>query len=298
MAASQPWSVPQSIMLLSTQASRYAHQLLAARADSQFMQPLSADGPMRLEDGYEIAHCILQNRVAQGELPVGRRIAFSNSKLWPGNAIADEAKNQETENLIWAHLFDTTVRHTESNRGLQSLQGAVSPKIEPNIVFKLSHAPSPEAGVEEMAECIEWIAHGLEIVDCVFPEWKFTAADAVAAFGLHAVLIVGEAKVLSSATRANLTSVLANTSLSLSYNEGESFTLSGAGMGSDITESPIHALLHLHQLLKTQPQFAPLAAGEIIATGSWTKSYSIKSGQTWTTAFSGIGLPGLTLSFI
>lgn len=248
---------------------------------------------MRLEDAYEIAHCILQHRIAQGEIPVGRRIAFANSKLWQGNITADEA-----ESLIWAHVFDATVRHTESNRGLQSLQGAVSPRIEPNIVFKLSHAPAPEAGVEDIAECIEWIAHGLEIVDCVFPEWKFTAADAIAAFGLHAVLIVGEAKVLSSATRANLPSVLANTTLSISYNEAESFTLSGAGTGSDVVESPVHALWRLHEQLKTQPQFAPLAAGEIIATGSWTRSYPIKPGQTWTTAFSGIGLPSMTLSFI
>ena len=33
---------------------------------------------------------------------------------------------------------------------------------------------------------------GFEIIDCVFPDWKFQPADFVAARGLHAALVVGE----------------------------------------------------------------------------------------------------------
>jgi 2-keto-4-pentenoate hydratase len=62
--------------------------------------------------------------------------------------------------------------------------------------------------------------------------------------------------------------------------------------------SPVHALWHLHQLLQKQPQFDALTAGEIITTGTWTDAYPIKHGQTWTTAFSGVALPGLTVSFV
>ena len=41
-------------------------------------------------------------------------------------------------------------------------------------------------------EATEWIALGFEIIDCVFPDWKFQPADFVASRGLHAALIVGE----------------------------------------------------------------------------------------------------------
>jgi 2-keto-4-pentenoate hydratase len=54
----------------------------------------------------------------------------------------------------------------------------------------------------------------------------------------------------------------------------------------------------LHALLQSQPQFPPLAAGEIISTGSWTDAYPIEAGQTWISAFSGVTLPGLNISFV
>lgn len=281
-------------MLLSSQANRYAHQLLAARLNGQQIPLLSAENPMNLADAYEIAHCIMQIRTAQGETAVGRKIGFSDRHLWP-KSIAEQTV---PEAPYWAYIYDDTVRHTEENRGLQSLAGAVSPRLEPNIVFKLAASPCPDASVEDIAECIEWMAHGIEIVDCLFPEWNTQAADAIAAFGLHGTLIVGEAKVLSAASRSNLASVLAQSTVSVSCSEAEEFTLCGAGLGSDVLGSPVHALWKLHQLLQKQAQSKPLQAGEIIATGAWTAAFPVRPGQTWTTAFSGISLPGLTLSFV
>jgi 2-keto-4-pentenoate hydratase len=57
-------------------------------------------------------------------------------------------------------------------------------------------------------------------------------------------------------------------------------------------------LWELHRLLQRQPQFPPLAAGEIISTGTWTEAYPVEAGQTWTSAFSGVTLPGLCISFV
>ena len=280
-------------MLMSAQANRYAHQLLAARLNSQQIAPLSEQAALSLSDGYDVAKTILDARIAQGEVPVGRKIGFTNRTIWPRYGVA-----HPIDRPIWGPVFDTTVRYTEDNHGIQSLAGAVQPRIEPEIVFKLATAPTPDASIETIAECIEWMAHGFEIVVCPFPNWKFNAADAIAAFGLHGSLIIGEPKVLSGATRRNLASVLANSSVSLSLIEGDSFTLRAAGFGSDVLDSPVHALWHLHQLLLSQPQFAPLAAGEIITTGTLTDAYPIEPGQTWTTAFSGVSLPGLTVSFV
>lgn len=87
-------------------------------------------------------------------------------------------------------------------------------------------------------------------------------------------------------------------SVSVSCATPDNVTLCGAGFGSDVAESPVHALWNLHRMLQEQSRFAPLSAGEIIATGSWTEAYPIDIGQTWTTAFSGIGLPGLTVAFV
>jgi 2-keto-4-pentenoate hydratase len=276
-------------MLMSTQSSRYAHQLLDARAQAKLIPPLSAKAPLSVADAYDIVKSIMDVRIAQGERVIGRKIGFTNRKIWSKYGVGDPIRTP-----IWTPMFDTTVRFTEDNRGIQSLQGALQPRIGPELVFKLGSTPSPEATIEELADCIVWMAHAFEIVVCPFPEWKFEMADSIAAFGLHGSLIVGEPKMLSAASRRNLGEMLAHANLSLSCGD----ELRSAGFGSDVLGSPLHALWHLHQLLKIQPQFSPLFAGEIITTGTWTDVCPIKPGETWTSAFSGVSLPGLTISFV
>lgn len=276
-------------MLMSTQANRYAHQLLNARANAQLLPPLSSKGPLSISDGYDVAKCILDLRIAQGEVPVGRKIGFTNRAIW--------AKYGVTEPIcapMWGTMFDSTVRFAEDNRGIQSLEGALQPRIEPELVFKLRKTPPPDATLDVLADCIGWMAHGMEIVVCPFPDWKFEAADAIAAFGLHGSLIIGEPHVLSAPTRRHLPEILTSASVSLSGNG----VLRAAGFGSDVLGSPLHALWHLHQVLQAQPQFAPLTAGEIISTGTWTDAYAVEPGETWSSAFSGISLSGLTISFV
>jgi 2-keto-4-pentenoate hydratase len=280
-------------MLMSSQASRYAHALLDARAQSRVLPLLSADGPLSLPDAYQIAARICAIRTAQGETQIGRKIGFAVRKDWDRYGITDAMRVP-----IWAPVFDTTVRYAEDTHGAQSLQGALQPRIEPEIVFKLGATPPPDATLEQMADCIEWMAHGFEIVSCPFATWEFTVADAIAGFGLHGTLIVGEPHVLSSATRRNLALLLTSATVSLSCSTDSTAILRAAGFCNDLLDSPLHALLQLQQLLKLQPDAAPLRAGEIISTGSWTDAYPIQAGQTWITAFSGIALQGLTVSFV
>ncbi|KIF81187.1 2-keto-4-pentenoate hydratase [Noviherbaspirillum autotrophicum] len=276
-------------MLMSTQANRYALQLLDARAQAEMMPQLSSQVPMTIGDSYDVAKCIMDIRIAQGESMVGRKIGFSNRKIWSKYGVAEPIRAP-----IWTPLFDSTIRFAEGNRGIQSLLGALQPRLGPEVVFKLNRTPAPDATIEQLAECIEWMAHAFEIVVCPFPEWKFEVSDAIAAFGLHGSLIIGEPKVLSAASRRNLGEVLSHASLSLSCGD----ELRSAGFGSDVLGSPLHALWHLHQLLKMQPEFPALSEGEIITTGTWTDVCPIKPGETWTSAFSGVSLPGLTISFV
>lgn len=276
-------------MLMSTQANRFAHQLLDARALAQLIPPLSAGSPLSLADSYDIAKCIADIRIAQGETLIGRKIGFTNRKIWSKYGMVEPIRSP-----IWTPLFDSTIRFAENNRGIQSLLGALQPRIGPELVFKLGATPAPDATIEQLADCVEWMAHAFEIVVCPFPDWQFEMTDAIAAFGLHGSLIVGEPRMLSAASRRNLGDVLANASLSLSCGD----ELRSAGFGSDVLGSPLHALWHLHQLLKMQSQFAPLSAGELIATGTWTDVCPVKPGETWMSAFSGVTLPGMTLSFV
>lgn len=273
-------------MLMSSQINRYAHQLLDARAHAQLIPSLSSRYALTLDDGYEIARRVLDMRIAGGETAIGRKIAFANNLVRPhGQTETDPSVP------IWAHIFDRTVHYAEDNSIAFSLEGLLQPRIEPEIVFRLKQTPVADASVDKLAECIEWMAHGVEITACIFPERRLEAADAVAAFGLHGALIIGEPRIVSEASRHNLPVMMASSSVSLSCDG----SLLAAGFGSEVLNSPLHALWHLHQLLHGQTLFAPLMAGEIITTGSWTGAYPVSAGQTWQTAFSGPQLSGLTV---
>src|SRR6478752_9154984 len=141
-------------MLLSAQAARHAHRLLAARAESALIPTLSSQGPLSMEDGYDVAKNIMDIRIAQGEVMVGRKIGWTNRAAWPKMGISQP---------MWAPLFDSTVRYAPGNHGIQSLAGALQPRLEPEVVFRLGKTPAAGASMEELAGCIEWMAHGFEI---------------------------------------------------------------------------------------------------------------------------------------
>ncbi|MFZ6718543.1 2-keto-4-pentenoate hydratase [Undibacterium sp. Ji49W] len=273
---------------MSLQAEHHAYAFLEARARFQPLPPLTSQFELSIHDAYEIAKASDDIRIAEGEVRIGRKLGFTNRKLWSKYGTREAIRAP-----IWSSLFDSTVRFVEDAYVYQSLTGALQPRIEPEVVFKLGRTPAADATIEELADCLEWMAHGIEIVVSPYPDWKFEAADAIAALGLHGTLLIGEPRILSSASRQHLGEVLANASVSLSCDG----SLLSAGYGSDVLDSPLHAIWYLHRLLQEQPQFPALQAGEIITTGTWTDAYPVQAGQTWGTAFSGVPLPGLSISF-
>ena len=173
-------------MLMSTLTNRYAHALLKARTAGTLMSPITCETDLSMADAYDIARTILDARIAQGDIPVGRKIGFSNRKMWPLYG-----KSEPITGPIWSTLFDTTVEFAHDNNAIHKLTKAQQPRIEPELVFKLARTPEPDVDLEGLGECLEWMAHGFEIVVSPFRHWQFEPADAIAAFGLHRALIIG-----------------------------------------------------------------------------------------------------------
>jgi len=74
-------------------------------------------------------------------------------------------------------------------------------------------------------------------------------------------------------------------------------TLVDRGVGANVLDSPLLALAFLIEGLAAQPESPALSAGEIVSTGTLTDAYPVKPGETWSTSFEGLPLPGLTLEF-
>ena len=62
-------------------------------------------------------------------------------------------------------------------------------------------------------------------------------------------------------------------------------------------DSPLLALAHLVQVLAKQPEAPPLAAGDLISTGTLTDAHPVAPGETWSTEISGLEVRGLEIAF-
>jgi 2-oxo-3-hexenedioate decarboxylase len=174
-----------------------------------------------------------------------------------------------------------------------SLQGFFGPRIEPEIVFRLNKAPAADLDAAGVLECVEWMALGFEIIDCPFPGWQFKPVDFIAAYGLHRALIVGEHSLIDAASIPALVDRLASFKVRLSRN-GE---LAEEGAGRNALRSPALCLAELAKAALNQESSTPVAAGELISTGTLTGVQSPAAGETWRADAEGLPVAPVTLTF-
>ncbi len=140
--------------------------------------------------------------------------------------------------------------------------------------------------------CIDWIAHGFEIVQSVYPNWILTGPESAAAFGLHGALFIGERHPVA-ADRDRWEAQLRSFAIRLS-NRGAPVA---EGHASHVLGGPLSALRFLIAEIGRFPINAPLGAGEIITTGTLTDAQPIRPGDTWSTELEGIPIKGIELRF-
>lgn len=265
--------------------SDLADDLVAAYESATTLPPITAARPQfSVAEAYDVLGEIERRRRAQGWQAVGRKIGFTNRTIWARYGV---------DRPMWAHVWSRTLHRAPDGEARLSLDRFVQPRIEPEVVFRLK-APVPlRDDPAELLASVEWLAPGFEIVQSHFPDWKFTAADCTAAFGLHGALIVGPSVAVTDAGRAALAERLSGFAATLSRGGA----VVDRGSGANVLGSPALALGHLARVLAAQPQFPPLAAGEIVTTGTLTDAWPVAPGETWSSDYGDLGLPGLTVSF-
>ena len=264
-----------------------AAEVLAVLDRRGQLEPISArPSGLDLASAYEVAAAVRRQREQRGERMIGRKIGFTNTTIWAEYGVGAP---------IWGYVYDTTFRTLADLDGRFDISALIEPRIEPEIVFRLCRTPEPVMDERALLSCVEWVAHGFEIVQSIFPGWRFTAADTVAAFGLHGALLVGPQVAVRPETAADWYDALAGFEISLTR-DGEA---ADHGRASNVLSGgPLTALRHLVEVLAADPASPPLASGEIITTGTVTRAFPITAGETWSTKFKGLKLPGATVHFV
>jgi 2-keto-4-pentenoate hydratase len=263
-------------------AAAIAKIVLEAIDGGDQIAPFTANDPAFSEaDAYSVAAELRALRVARGEKPVGRKIGFTNRNIWEEYGVYQP---------IWGDVYDKTVRDISHGDRAQVSQ-LPEPRIEPEIVLGLNRGVTAEMGIEEIARCIGWVAHGFEFVQSIFPDWRFQVADCVADGGLHGRLFIGPRRKLTDKERDTLPGKLSSLKIKLSRNGA----LMDKGSGANVLDGPIQALAHLAAVLGRDRANPQLSAGEIITTGTMTRAFPVLPGEVWSTEISGVDLPGLSV---
>jgi 2-oxo-3-hexenedioate decarboxylase len=224
-----------------------------------------------------------------------REAGRKTTGLKVGYANAAVLRALKMDTLVWAHMYDDTVHHATTDVMELALLYYRSPKIEPEIVFKLKQPiTTGDLDAAAILENVEWLAIGFEIIDCPFPEWQFKPADFVAAFGLHLGLAIGQPLVVEPSLIPALADSLAKFKVRV-FRDGE-FVEEGSGKNS--FRSPARCLAELGGALLKQLKAEPLSAGDLISSGTLTAGHPIASGETWTVEVDGLLLPNLTIRFV
>ena len=256
-----------------------ADELMALLGTGRQTAPFTQRHPdLDIAEAYEVVARVDALRRARGETPQGRKIGFTNPDALRGFKIAGP---------IWNFMYDSTVH--EASEGEFPLTGLCEPRIEPEVVLHLAQAPRAGMSDAELLSCIDWIAPGYEIVQSIFPGWKFTPPDAVAAYGFHGALLIGEKTAVDGKWLETFSSFTA----ALTSDGG----VSRAGHARNVLGSPLKSLGRMLEEIDRNPASAALRAGEIVTTGSLTEAMPIAPGETWTTRFDGIGLEPLCVRF-
>jgi 2-keto-4-pentenoate hydratase len=255
-----------------------AEDMIAAHAQAR---ACSCPADLALEDAYDVAFEIFRMRLGAGLRLAGRKIGMTNRRMWAQYGI---------DGPLWGYVYNRSLR-AEGTDVMYPLAGLLEPKIEPEIVFGLRTVPGVGASYEEMLECIEWVAHGFEIVHSHVPGWGFTAAQAVADFGLHASLLVGTR--VRVAELRDPVRALREFRISLFCN-GEQ---RDHGTGASVLDSPLNALEFLVNALADAPKYPPLQPWEVVTTGTLTAALPVLRGETWHTQIEGIELDGMRVRF-
>ena len=265
-------------------ADRIAALLIETLDAHRQIAPLTEAGPLPLPEAYRISRAVTARRIARGETPVGRKIGFTNRTIWDEYGV---------HHPIHGPVYDRTLFDAASVASGFPLANLVEPRIEPEIVFGLSAAPDAAMDEPALLGCVAWVAHGFEIVQSLFPAWRFAAADCVAAFGLHGALICGPRRRIAPADLAALLPALSAFSIRLSCDGA----LRDVGQAANVLDGPLSALLHLVRTLAADPEATPLQPGEIVTTGTLTRAFPVGVGERWTTTLDGLDVPGMDIRF-
>jgi 2-oxo-3-hexenedioate decarboxylase len=260
-----------------------ADEIAAAyAARTPIVAPTAREGGLDLATAYAVEAELSRRRVAGGRRVVGAKAGYANKAVW---------RALKLDTLAWASMYDDTVTPASSGTAALAVGRMIAPKLEPEIVVRLARAVP--AGLDDPVEVlrhVEWLALGFEVIDAPYVDGRFQPADFVAAYGLHAALVVGEPYRPAPESLRTVADQLASFTVTLARGDA----LVAQGGGRNVLRSPALCLAEL-ATARDRAGATPLGAGDLVSTGTLTESQPMAAGERWTARADGLPVRSISI---
>lgn len=226
-----------------------------------------------LDRAYETALAVRALREARGERVAGYKLGWTNRANWARQGIAAP---------MWGTLHESSVIHCDGRCSVE-LPWTTRPRLEPELVVAFRAPPEPGATPQALFDCLSWVAAGFEVVQSHLPDWNYRPAQTIADSAVHARLVVGRPTPVHelAADAEAFAQRLARASVRVL----EDGALRETGRGDVVLGNPFDALRVFVDQLAARRGAAPLRAGELVTTGTWTGAFDLAPGQAWRAEF-------------
>lgn len=231
-----------------------AKKLHVARIDAQPIGQLSKDhSDLTIMDAYSIQEKQMQFREDMSEILIGWKMGLTSEA---------KRKQMNLDSPLYGFL---TNKMEVKNSGTFTLKGAIHPKIEPEIAFKISKDLSWPVTREQVLESCSGVAACMEILDSRYTEFKyFSLEDVVADNSSSSHFVMGEW--ITDFKKIDL--------LNLKMEMFVDDVLAHSGISKDISGDPVISVIELCQMLNSRGKI--LKAGSIVLAGAATPAVELK----------------------
>ena len=246
--------------LTPAEISQWAAVLASARRDRVGCEPISSSIDLAIDDAYAIQRAGTALRVERGEKVVGWKLGYTSLAMRAQMGIDQPNFGPLTDAMLMAH------------DGAASA-ALIQPRVEPEIGLRFDRSLPVDANVDQVLGAVGEAFACLEVVDSVYPDYRFHLEDNTADGSSAAQVVVGPA--LKSIDRLDEVAVV------LLHNGAAS----GSATGQAASGHPAAGVVWLVGQLARQGRH--IEAGHIVITGGLTRAVPLDFGDHVEAIFDG-----------
>lgn len=238
--------------LSSAEIAEWAAVLAAARRDRVGCEPISSSIDLTIDDAYAIQRAGTALRVERGEQIVGWKLGYTSLAMRAQMGIDQPNFGPLTDAMLVAHDGATD-------------PALIQPRVEPEIGLRFDRSLPGDANLHDVLDAVGEAFACLEIVDSVYPDYRFRLEDNTADGSSAAQVVVGPA--LRNIEHLDEVKVV------LLHNGTES----GSATGRAASGHPAAGVVWLVGQLALHNRH--IEAGHIVITGGLTRAVALNLGD-------------------